>query len=615
MNRNESGTLQRPTGKFPAPGVFFLSLAAIIATGAILTVVSVVQTDRVMRTNLLLQAQLTTHMLDIGRIEAFTGTDADTGNPRYARMKQELEIIRATNPTYRFIYILGRKTDGSVYFILDSEAITSPDYVKPGQPYPDVPPEYLRVFASGTASVEGPVTDRWGSWVSALVPLPNAVTGMTEILFGIDIDAGAWNRDLASSTLPALLFTLSLMGLSFLFLVINPSRNRLPLLISAAGIALTIFIALSIGVSEARNRDDTFFHQAISKTELVAEALKDITESDLESLARFHSASTGISPREYRQFTEYLTAKPTVTAWEWIPVVSAAEKNTFEREARQSGLENFEIWQKDDTGSRIPVSGRQYYYPVYRIAPYKGNETALGYDLGSEALRLFALEEAKNTGLTSGTEAVALVQDKGNRKGMLIFRPVYSNAENPQLTGFCLAVLRLEALINQTSTDTDMFLSLSLLRPEGGRELLAESTLSNDTPKNGLVLERPVAVFGKVFFVTANAGPGFLRQHALTAGWTAFFVGFILTAMIHLLLSQIMRQREKLEREIEKRTEELALSEQNFRTFFETMNDMIFIADREGRIFYTNGIVRLKLGYSPIRRIKERKPNRFSRIS
>ncbi|MGM0444203.1 MAG: PAS domain S-box protein, partial [Fibrobacterota bacterium] len=39
-------------------------------------------------------------------------------------------------------------------------------------------------------------------------------------------------------------------------------------------------------------------------------------------------------------------------------------------------------------------------------------------------------------------------------------------------------------------------------------------------------------------------------------------------------------------------------SEQNFRTFFETMNDMIMIGNREGEIFYTNPAVGKKLGYS-----------------
>ncbi len=39
-------------------------------------------------------------------------------------------------------------------------------------------------------------------------------------------------------------------------------------------------------------------------------------------------------------------------------------------------------------------------------------------------------------------------------------------------------------------------------------------------------------------------------------------------------------------------------SEDNFRTFFETMDDMIFVADKQGRIYFTNGSAAKKLGYS-----------------
>jgi len=42
----------------------------------------------------------------------------------------------------------------------------------------------------------------------------------------------------------------------------------------------------------------------------------------------------------------------------------------------------------------------------------------------------------------------------------------------------------------------------------------------------------------------------------------------------------------------------LATSESNFRTFFETIDDLIFIGNQKGEIFFTNGAVKRKLGYS-----------------
>ncbi|MCF8118739.1 MAG: PAS domain S-box protein, partial [Deltaproteobacteria bacterium] len=64
--------------------------------------------------------------------------------------------------------------------------------------------------------------------------------------------------------------------------------------------------------------------------------------------------------------------------------------------------------------------------------------------------------------------------------------------------------------------------------------------------------------------------------------------------------------QEVLEAQVGRRTRELRdshdklqESEQNFRTFFETLDDMIFVGDKDGKIFYTNPAVSQKLGYSP----------------
>ncbi|MGB4200546.1 MAG: PAS domain S-box protein [Thermotogota bacterium] len=48
-------------------------------------------------------------------------------------------------------------------------------------------------------------------------------------------------------------------------------------------------------------------------------------------------------------------------------------------------------------------------------------------------------------------------------------------------------------------------------------------------------------------------------------------------------------------KEIERK---LIESEDNFRTFFETMEEMIFVADKEGHFLYTNGALKEKLGYT-----------------
>jgi PAS domain S-box-containing protein len=60
-------------------------------------------------------------------------------------------------------------------------------------------------------------------------------------------------------------------------------------------------------------------------------------------------------------------------------------------------------------------------------------------------------------------------------------------------------------------------------------------------------------------------------------------------------LRSLVRQKTEA---VTHRENELRESEKNFRTFFETIDDMIFVGDMEGKIHYTNPAVSRKLGYT-----------------
>ena len=59
-------------------------------------------------------------------------------------------------------------------------------------------PRYIRVFDTRTAATDGPVADRWGTWVSALVPLTDPDTGQPLAVLGMDIDGSRWAWDVAA---------------------------------------------------------------------------------------------------------------------------------------------------------------------------------------------------------------------------------------------------------------------------------------------------------------------------------------------------------------------------------------------------------------------------------
>lgn len=149
---------------------------------------TVARADREMRADLLHQTRLLAQSLNVEPVQALTGTEADMKNPEYLRLKEQLATVRSANPQYRFIYLMGRKfgrpaataeqAGGAVFFFVDSEPAGSKDYSPPGRVYEEVPENYRRVFDTRAEAVEGPVSERRGTWVSTLVPINDPQTAI-----------------------------------------------------------------------------------------------------------------------------------------------------------------------------------------------------------------------------------------------------------------------------------------------------------------------------------------------------------------------------------------------------------------------------------------------------
>ena len=144
---------------------------AIFAAGSALSWWQVGRTDRAMRVDLLEKARLIEQAVSADRIHALTGTAADLEKPEYLRLKAQLAATCVANPQCRFLYLLGRRADGAIFFFVDSEPATSKDCSPAGQIYEEASKGCRSVFATHIAAVEGPTPDRWGTWVSGFVPI------------------------------------------------------------------------------------------------------------------------------------------------------------------------------------------------------------------------------------------------------------------------------------------------------------------------------------------------------------------------------------------------------------------------------------------------------------
>ena len=133
----------------------------------------------------------------------------------------------------------------------------------------------------------------------------------------------------------------------------------------------------------------------------------------LHSIAGLFNTNLAVDREAFRRFIDNLRERLShVQALEWIPRVRAAERQEYERIARVEGISNFRFRERGPDGDMAPATERDEYFPVYYVAPLKGNERALGFDLASNPVRRAALDKARDTGKIVVTGRIRLVQEK-----------------------------------------------------------------------------------------------------------------------------------------------------------------------------------------------------------
>ncbi len=213
----------------PLPRFLRLSLLA-AAIGTLLVATSILaarRADRQLREDLIRQTRIVAMAINPQRVEQLRGDSIDLSSRHYIWLKDQLSAIRKANPLIRFAYLLARDTGGQILFLVDSEPDDSPDCSPPGQLYPEVSEPIRAAFEANLEASAGPAQDRWGTWVTAVVPLPNTRFRGSPVLVGVDVDAAQWGRAVAlRAALPAALAAVAIL-LTLLAFSLQRSRRKL----------------------------------------------------------------------------------------------------------------------------------------------------------------------------------------------------------------------------------------------------------------------------------------------------------------------------------------------------------------------------------------------------
>jgi len=168
-----------------------------------------------MKEGLLDKARIAANSINKSRLAKLTGTPSDTSNLNYQRIKHQLKKMREAYPHCKFLYLMGQNHKGEVYFFVDSRSPNSKDYAKPGLTYKEVSEEYLKTFETLHEKTVGPVEDRWGKLMTALIPIKEDKTGKLIAMLGMDVTIKHWIREILKQTGPMVLLIILAIILVF----------------------------------------------------------------------------------------------------------------------------------------------------------------------------------------------------------------------------------------------------------------------------------------------------------------------------------------------------------------------------------------------------------------
>jgi len=203
------------------PGTTFRDRSILVAAILVVAAGLLWGTARVtalrLRAERLAQARVAAQAVDVAALRSLTGSAEDLGTSSYMRLKARLAGLRQASPWCRFLYVTGRR-DGEIFFFADSLAPEQEAYAPPGLIYEEASVAFHRAFETGQEGFVGPVTDRWGRFVTAIIPLGDPSASEVVAVLGMDVEAGRWHLEiLRQSLIP---FTSILLSALLVLLVI-----------------------------------------------------------------------------------------------------------------------------------------------------------------------------------------------------------------------------------------------------------------------------------------------------------------------------------------------------------------------------------------------------------
>lgn len=332
-------------------------------------------------------------------------------------------------------------------------------------------------------------------------------------------------------------------------------------LILVLGVLLSLFISYKFRAIETETiRAD--FKKAFDEDAFLIEQEIKLNFEALYVLRTLFDSSQEVTLDEFHRAARSITARhDKILALAWAEKVPAEQRGAYENRKRRE-IPGFQITQFDENALRS-AAVRKVYFPVSYLEPVSGNETALGFDVGSEAARLEALMSATDSGEMRVTRSITLAREPFVNHGFLAVLPIFQG--NPQsleerreaIAGFVIGAFLyatiLDSFIHKTAAAD---IEIKLL--SHGTMLYASDESRVDYEHQKVLTD----IGGKTWNLLAAPADEYFSERRTAAPYIVFTFGslFVLAVAAYTLL--VLRHSGIVEHLVQVRTNELRTAKQ-----------------------------------------------------
>ena len=222
--------------------------------------------------------------------------------------------------------------------------------------------------------------------------------------------------------------------------------NILSWVILAISISLTLIVWDGFSYSLTSTENQFFEDDANLMSHLIHDEL-DQYEQVLVGAKGLFAASNLVTLSEWKSFVDsqdIQTRFPGLQGVGYVEHILHEDREKLIDDMKSYGSENYDI---------KPVGNRDEYYPVLFLEPLDvRNQKAIGYDIYFEQTRRNTVNTLIETGDTTITGKITLVQeiDEDVQNGFLMLVPIYSNDNSDILQGIVYAVFRIDDFVQGT---------------------------------------------------------------------------------------------------------------------------------------------------------------------